>query len=168
MPITIREIREEDAAALLATQKAIDSETKFMLFEPGERRTTLSQVQKQIRRVLQDDNQILLVAGDDGEIAGWLSASGGWARRTRHRAYIVVGLRQGYTGQGIGTRLFEALESWARKRGLHRLELTVMSHNVRAVGLYTKMGFEIEGTKRDSLIVDGEYVDELYMAKILD
>jgi RimJ/RimL family protein N-acetyltransferase len=29
------------------------------------------------------------------------------------------------------------------------------------------MGFEIEGTKRDSLIVDGEYVDELYMAKIL-
>ena len=159
MPITIREIREKDAAAFLTTQKAIDAETQFMLFEPGERRTTLAQMQEQIRRVLETDNQTLLVAEDDGEIAGWLSASGGWAVRIRHRAYIVVGLRKRYTGQGIGTRLFEALESWARERGLHRLELTVMSHNARAVGLYTKMGFEIEGTKRDSLIVDGEYVD---------
>ena len=30
-----------------------------------------------------------------------------------------------------------------------------------------KMGFEIEGTKRDSLRVDGVYVDEYYMAKLL-
>ena len=30
------------------------------------------------------------------------------------------------------------------------------------------MGFVIEGTKRDSLLVDGSYVDEYYMAKLIN
>jgi len=29
------------------------------------------------------------------------------------------------------------------------------------------MGFEKEGIKKDSLLVNGEYVDEYYMAKLL-
>ncbi|MVB59628.1 N-acetyltransferase, partial [Vibrio cholerae] len=28
-------------------------------------------------------------------------------------------------------------------------------------------GFEVEGLKRHSLVVDGEYVNELYMSKLL-
>jgi RimJ/RimL family protein N-acetyltransferase len=32
---------------------------------------------------------------------------------------------------------------------------------------YKKMGFEIEGTKRHSLFVNGKYIDEYYMAKFL-
>jgi Acetyltransferases, including N-acetylases of ribosomal proteins len=48
---------------------------------------------------------------------------------------------------------------------LTRLELTVMVHNERAIALYKKMGFEIEGTKKRSMRIDGQYVDEYYMAK---
>jgi RimJ/RimL family protein N-acetyltransferase len=79
----------------------------------------------------------------------------------------VVGIRESHTGQGIGTAFFERLDSWARAHGIHRLELTVMVHNQRGVGLYQKMGFEIEGVKKDSLRVDGIYVDEYSMGKIL-
>ena len=60
------------------------------------------------------------------------------------------------------------LEKWATDHKIHRLELTVMSHNERAVNLYQKMGFKIEGIKQDSLLVNDEYVDEYYMAKILN
>ena len=42
-----------------------------------------------------------------------------------------------------------------------------MVHNQRGVGLYKKMGFDIEGTKRDALLVDGTYVDEYYMSKLI-
>jgi RimJ/RimL family protein N-acetyltransferase len=80
----------------------------------------------------------------------------------------VVGIRHKFAGQGIGKKLFEALERWAVEHGLHRLELTVMCHNERAIRLYQKMGYNIEGVKQDSLRVDGRYVDEYYMAKILD
>jgi RimJ/RimL family protein N-acetyltransferase len=42
-----------------------------------------------------------------------------------------------------------------------------MAHNSGAIALYKKMGFEIEGTKNHSLIVDGMYIDEYYMAKLV-
>jgi RimJ/RimL family protein N-acetyltransferase len=43
-----------------------------------------------------------------------------------------------------------------------------MVHNARAISLYTRMGFRIEGTRHRSMIVDGQPVDELLMAKLLD
>lgn len=50
---------------------------------------------------------------------------------------------------------------------MHRLELTVMAHNHRAVGLYERMGFSVEGRRSQCLVVDGQFVDEFYMAVIL-
>ncbi|WP_407927862.1 GNAT family N-acetyltransferase [Gracilibacillus suaedae] len=48
-----------------------------------------------------------------------------------------------------------------------RMELTVAASNRSAVALYKKIGFEIEGTKRKALLVENEYLDEYYMAKLL-
>jgi len=41
-----------------------------------------------------------------------------------------------------------------------------MCPNVVAKHLYEKNRFEIEGIKKRSMLVDGEYVDEFYMAKL--
>ena len=79
----------------------------------------------------------------------------------------MIGILQKFTGMGIGTTLFTEAEKWARQVGIHRLELTVMSHNHAGLALYKKMGFFVEGTAKDSLLVDGTYVNEYYMAKIL-
>lgn len=75
-----------------------------------------------------------------------------------------------FTGwiKGVGTKLFTKLEEWAKERAIHRLELTVMVHNIAGIALYKNMGFEIEGTKRHSLFIDGNYVDEYYMSKLLN
>jgi RimJ/RimL family protein N-acetyltransferase len=92
---------------------------------------------------------------------------GGRFARNKGTVYIVIGILERFTGQGLGTALFECMEQWARDRKLHRLELSVMVHNQRGVGLYQKMGFGIEGVRRDSLLVSGSYVDEYYMAKLI-
>jgi RimJ/RimL family protein N-acetyltransferase len=42
-----------------------------------------------------------------------------------------------------------------------------MAHNQRAFRLYERMGFVVEGRRRECLLVDGDFVDELYMAKLL-
>ncbi len=63
--------------------------------------------------------------------------------------------------------LLTELERWARNRHIHRLELTVVADNQRALSLYRKMGFEQEGVKRHSLLIHGQYVDEYYMVKLL-
>ena len=45
--------------------------------------------------------------------------------------------------------------------------MPVMPHNAAGLALYRKMGFDIEGTSRQSLCVDGVFVDEIMMGKIL-
>lgn len=163
----IREIHENDAEGFLHLCKTLDEETQFMMLEPGERLTTVAEQRERIKRLLLRDNQIILVAEASDRLVGYLAALGGDYKRNRHSAHIVVGILQEFAGQGIGTRLFAELKTWASSRNIHRLELTVMAHNTTALGLYKKMGFEIEGTKQDSLWVNGRYVDEYYMAKLL-
>ena len=42
-----------------------------------------------------------------------------------------------------------------------------MAHNTRAIRLYERMGFTVEGRRSECLLVDGTFVDELNMAAIL-
>lgn len=87
--------------------------------------------------------------------------------RLRHSGSIALMVHAGYQGQGVGTALMEALldiaDNWLM---LVRVELTVFADNVRAIGLYQKLGFEAEGTKRLAAIRQGKLVDELYMARV--
>ncbi|TLS37972.1 GNAT family N-acetyltransferase [Pseudalkalibacillus caeni] len=163
----IREAIPDDARAFLKLLKKLDRETKFMLFEPDERKTTEVEQRKQLETFIGKDNKRVFVVENEEDIVGFLLANGGNCNRNKHACYLVCGILQKYTGQGIGTSLFEKMEEWAIKNGIKRLELTVMKHNRAALYLYGKAGFYVEGLKRNSLIVDGEFVDEFYMAKLL-
>jgi RimJ/RimL family protein N-acetyltransferase len=150
-----------DGAALLALKQALDEETSFMLYEPGERRQAPEALPEAANSVA------LLAEDEDGALLGYVGAYGGEARRNRHEAYVVVGVREAASGRGLGTALLGALDAWAEEHGIHRLELTVMAHNERAIALYRKCGYELEGTRRHSMRVEGRWVDELAMAKLL-
>lgn len=165
--VKVREIRETDAAPFLELRRKLDGETRFMMLEPGERETSMDEQIGEIREHLSSDNRILLVAEVGGEIVGYIEALGGGFRRNRHCVQVVTGVLQAYSGRGIGTELFTELERWAGRNSVHRIELTVMAHNERALKLYRKMGYEVEGRRKNSLLVDGTYVDEYYMAKLL-
>jgi RimJ/RimL family protein N-acetyltransferase len=108
-----------------------------------------------------------LVDEHDEQLIGFLIGTRGELKRNRHSFDTVVGILQAFTGRGIGTQLFVAMEQWARQRVITRLELTVMTHNQAGVALYKKQGFAIEGRKKHSLLVDGYYVDDYLMAKLL-
>ena len=165
--MTIRQITIEDAEAYLNLRTQLDHETKFMMLEPGERQITIEQERERVQSLLATDNSMVFLAEEESEAIGFLWANGGTYRRNHHNVHIVIGIRAAYTKRGIGTRLFQACETWARERGLHRLELTVMTNNSLGIALYKKMGFQIEGTAPDALRVDGAYVDLHYMSKLL-
>ena len=88
-------------------------------------------------------------------------------RRSRTTAYVALGVLARAAGQGLGAALLRQARDWAAAHGLHRLELTVMAHNTRAIRLYERMGFAVEGRRAECLIVDGQFVDELHMAAII-
>ncbi|WP_341313905.1 GNAT family protein [Paraburkholderia sp. IMGN_8] len=70
-------------------------------------------------------------------------------------------------GQGIGeaaTRL--TLEHAFSDLNLHRVSLTVLSSNARAIALYEKVGFRAEGLMRQAAFKAGHYVDVVPMAML--
>ena len=162
----IRRIELKDSELFLNMLKQLDNETNNMMFEPGERKTTIRDMESNIINSV-NSHSLILVAEENGTIVGFLSAERGFANRIKHCAYIVIGILKEYRGKRIGESLFNEMERWAVENNITRLELTVMTHNESAVNLYEKMGFKIEGTKEKSLIVNGKYVDEYYMGKIL-
>lgn len=166
--VLLRRITPEDASAFLALKKALDAETAFLMLEPGERQTSEEEMRATLERIVASERDYLAVLECGGDLIGYLSAQAGSFRRNRHSAYITTGIREAFCGQGWGTRLFVDLIDWAKESGITRLELTVMAHNQRAIGLYERMGFQKEGVKHHSLRVDNQYVDEDYMALLLD
>ena len=162
----IRSLSVTDSSDFLDLLLKLDSETKFMMMEPGERDSSLENTRNHLSKV-NDSMTALLGAYDGKSLIGFISLSRKEANRAKHSAYIVMGILSSYTGKGIGKLLFNSGEEWAKKHNVTRLELTVMTHNVNAIKLYEKVGFTREGVKIKSLLVDGEYVDEFYMSKIL-
>ncbi|WP_026887880.1 GNAT family N-acetyltransferase [Clostridium beijerinckii] len=154
----IRKAKLEDDNNLLNMLLSLDKETKYMLLEPNEREHDISRVQGMIQQSVSGPN-FLLVAEEEDNIVGFLSAKRGSLKRIKHTAYIVVGIREIHRGKGIGTKFFSELNLWAKENLITRLELTVMCPNVVAKHLYEKNGFEIEGIKKRSMLVDGQYVD---------
>ncbi len=160
-----RKLVKTDAESFWEMMNQLDHETKYMLYEPGERTKNITRIESLIQNSVEGDD-FLLVAEADDRIVGYISAQKGGLNRIAHSAYIVVGILQKYRGKGIGTEFFKQLDNWAGEKKITRLELTVICENEVAKHLYEKNGFEIEGVKRKSVFVDGKYLDEFYMAKI--
>ncbi|WP_299022608.1 GNAT family N-acetyltransferase [uncultured Photobacterium sp.] len=163
----IRKVEIEDADHLLALMYRLDEETKFMLLEPGERKTTVKEQVEIISSFIGSDSKQMFVAEANNEIVGFIVGIGNTANRNKHSIYCVIGIQQSYCGKGIGKKLLSHIEKWAKGHDFTRIELTVMEHNEHAKQLYLSQGFEVEGTKRNSLFVDGAYVNEYYMSKLL-
>lgn len=68
-------------------------------------------------------------------------------------------------GKGIGTFAVSCMINHAfYNMNLHRIELTVLSNNERAIHLYEKIGFILEGRKRKCVYKNGDYIDMLCYA----
>ncbi|BBR08833.1 GNAT family N-acetyltransferase [Aeromonas caviae] len=159
----IRMAGVEDAAVLDRFFGQLDRETRFMLYEAGERPSDIEGQRRRLEAMAAAPNQAMWLLELAGEVQGFAALLGGGLARNRHCALVVMGLRSGARGQGWGERLLRTLIATARDLGIHRLELGVMAHNEVAHALYRKCGFVEEGVRRQAYRLDEGYVDEISM-----
>jgi ribosomal protein S18 acetylase RimI-like enzyme len=165
----IRLARPGDAPALRELQLALDGETDFMLLEPGERDADPDPLVARLADCADGrDPSYLIVALAGARAVGYVDVSVLPYVRAGRTGYVVTGVRSDHSGRGLGKALLRSAVDEARSRGMGRLELTVMEHNRRALGLYLNCGFQVEGLRRAALDVRGRRISEYYMGLLLD
>ncbi|MDX1908415.1 MAG: GNAT family N-acetyltransferase [Bacteroidia bacterium] len=165
--MNIRPIHVTDAAAYLALLQRLEAESPYAGLEAGERRTSVREQMDDLYSLPASSNSMIIIAEDGDTLVGWLGASGSTGSRTRHRTQLQVGVLQSYQRQGVGAGMYQQLETWARRQDLRRLELQVVSDNKPGIQFFRKMGFQIEGTTRESYRIGDEYYDEYLMSKLI-
>lgn len=107
-----------------------------------------------------------LVAETDGRAVGAAALRPFYGRRA-HAAEFWLGVNESFAGRGIGSRLLAAIidtaENWLN---VTRIEMTVFVDNARAIALYERFGFEIEGTLKAASFRDGVFADVHCMARL--
>ncbi|MBT6808053.1 MAG: GNAT family N-acetyltransferase [Flavobacteriales bacterium] len=162
----IRKIKTGDAENLLNLLNKLDTETTFLLYEKGERKRTIEHQKKNIQEQL-ERGVLTFVLEDNKKLVGYVFGNIFTANRKKHCMNLAIAILQEYTGKGYGTKLMNTIEEYAINNGITRLELEVSKKNKIAISLYEKIGFEVEGVKRNAFLVNGKYEDELLMAKII-
>jgi len=119
---------------------------------------TLEDTEKFIRHNI-INNYAQYVAVHEGEIIGWADILPHQKELIKHVGLLGMGVVAKYRGNGIGKELLVKTIGHSKNIGLKRLELEVYSYNSVAIGLYEKLGFEYEGTKRRARYINNNYED---------
>lgn len=86
-----------------------------------------------------------------------------WDEGNRSCGFRILVGAQG-RGRGLGTEATRLIvRHGLETMGLHRITLEVYDFNPRARHVYEKAGFRHEGTGREALLFDGEWIDVHYM-----
>lgn len=167
--MTVRFPKVEDAEVIINFIKTADTESQFLAREPEEFQCSVQSEQNLISNILAGNARTWFIAEYNGEIVG--QASIGYIRnnlRYYHRASVAFIVLKKCWNMGIGGKLMESCLEWAHENKVEKLELDVVSDNVRAIRMYEGFGFEKTGTLHKSLkYTDGTYADEYMMELFL-
>jgi len=117
-------------------------------------------------------SDICLVAVEpDGTVVGEIHAKRETIALFAHvLGGLTVAVHPGRQGQGIGSRLFEALIAWSRvqRPAILRIELAAGAGNTGAIRLYERLGFQHEGRQvARGRLPDGRFEDDILMGLLL-
>jgi putative acetyltransferase len=85
----------------------------------------------------------------------------------KHKAELGIAVHDDYQNIGIGTALLQHLINIAKMKNLSKVWLQVSTDNDRAIYLYKKVGFKIEGKLCKESYVNSKYRNEYRMALFL-
>ncbi|HWC25084.1 MAG TPA: GNAT family N-acetyltransferase [Solirubrobacteraceae bacterium] len=152
----------DDADACAAVLQAVAEEERWIATEPP---VDVAERAERFRAMLAAGDVLFVLEDDDGRIVGNLALHHSRARGVMSLGMAIVA---GARGRGGGRALMDAALDWLADSDAHKVELEVWPDNVRAIALYERYGFEVEGLRRDHYRRrDGSLRSSLIMARLL-
>lgn len=164
----LRRTRLQSRVVFVATVGEADAESESA-DEPttdGENEPTSDDENESASDVSTDETgQPTSDAKADDEVIGWVHLDAPELEKLRHTAELTVGVRSDYRERGIGSRLLDRGLEWAGEQGYHKVYQSIPATNDAAVAFLEEHGWTVEATREDHYLVDGDYVDEVMLAK---
>jgi len=114
-----------------------------------DRRVVEERTKRRVAEIRQDEgfrNLAFVARTEDGALAGYV-----WVARTHNdstgqleAALLNQYVAEPYRGEGLGRRLMDTAEDWARREDLPRISLSVGADNTIGQRLYESLGYEVE------------------------
>ncbi|AEW55828.1 Acetyltransferase, GNAT family [Bacillus cereus F837/76] len=165
---TIRSAAETDAEQLSEIRVQIDRETENMDREAGEGFINKIGFQNIIKTDSEESKNLFLVAEVHNRIVGFSRCEGANLKRLSHKVEFGVCILKEFWGYGMGKRLLQQSIHWADENEIKRISLQVLETNEKAIQLYKKLGFEVEGIlKNDKRLSDGKYYNTVVMGRCI-
>jgi len=162
----IRSADTSDADELSHLRVQLDGETENLDREPGERYMDELDFEKLIQRDTESKRNLFLVAVVHNRIVGFSRCEGNELKRFAHKIEFGVCIAKEFWAYGIGKGLLQQSILWADRAGMKKMTLNVLETNKKAIRLYEKFGFEVEGIlKNDKLLSDGKYYNTVVMGR---
>ncbi|MGW3042535.1 N-acetyltransferase family protein [Kitasatospora sp. NPDC001159] len=158
--LIIRPARPEDERELAALNRASWSTLSDVSPEPPAEETVFDE---------RHTPEQFLLAVLDGRIVGYIRQVPPTPLASNRHVRQIQGLSVDDTarGRGVGRRLVEAACAAALAEGARRMTLRVLGWNAPARRLYESCGFVVEGSLAEEFLIDGRYVDDIWMARRL-
>jgi len=164
--LIIREAVPDDAPRVMAFAEATSRESDFISFGPGEFGYTETHERAFIRECELSPGSLFILGEIDDALVSVLTFSAGERPRHRHAGEFGVSVRRPAWGRGIGGLMIDTLIGWAQNGGnITKINLRVRTDHERAIALYRKKGFAIEGTITRAVRIKGEYFDQYWMGR---
>ena len=166
--IIYRRAKETDAKQIVDFYNYVGGETTFLSFEKDEYPLNVEAQINSIRALENNKTNIMLLALDGEEIAGIATINSTHKIKGRHTGEFGIVIAKKYQGKGIGTELMNQLIEWAKNNGItKKISLITRADNIKAVSLYMKFGFVVEGCIKNQALIDGVYYDAYMMGLFL-
>lgn len=162
--VQICRAESEDAAGLRAFAASLYGERLREIFLHDEVPST--EQQRQFIAGFSNARAALFLAKAADEVVGMLGFRGHARPQLAHSGVMALSVRRDFRRTGVGDRLMAALAAWVAEHAqVRRVELDVFVINTAARRLFAKHGFEVEGSMRGAVEVDGKLIDNLLMAR---
>lgn len=156
----------DDAKNLHEFFNQIGGETNFVSFEKSEAPSENSC--KSLLESTKEAPNYAYCIKEDGKIIASLTANTRNGRsRERHKSIFGIAVSKKHWGKGIGSLLIEKVINESKKNSISKITLKVNETNTRAIKLYKKYGFEIEGIYKNDRLVNGIMETGISMALFL-
>ena len=165
--IAVREANIEDAENVIEYIKIVSDETDFLISDSSERNFTVRKEKEFLQNIQSSILEKIFLFEIENKIVGMCSIEGINKIRIKHRVDLAITVLKNYWGNKIGEKLIDYAIEYCKSNCIKKIELTVRIDNKRALKLYKKFGFEIEGEIKNFIYLNGNYYNCYYMGLLL-